>query len=710
MKLFKNILIIILFFLCSHSVFSQEKTNIADKKNTARRSNSKIENDFNNQAQSLSLYQAYEYCRSYEHLTQQQWDSTWSASASAKSEIDLYNQLVSGSEYKYLMYPFWMGSIHKDVNYDKVDRLGYFVYPVDITNSIPKSIHLLADSCIIDDDKLASKPMDLVVFCSGLNETKQFLLTDSLQNRCFEYLYYCMNRESFNKESNFRNPDGINIYMPYINSTLVPYLGRFIRRLQNSKYISNIESKRDIDIIVTLPSFLPPIPKQTQDVLDEIDGVYFCDFNQYGVSSKIKQYSPDTAFVSRDLVETYDMYKPYHYRPEPIWKIIRKNHEDIYKEKENYIKRFYEKTHDIIVYPYWLGDLYNFVFSKKVKNVNTLAYLGYVIDPISGGPSLVNSLENETVIDKDFFSETSIDLMVLCRGISSTEFFLSNRDARITCLKNVLNRASRGYGIADTTKHLRKPDGINFYFPDYNATNKNNFVKFFKELYLLNKTPRTKDSIAPNYKISVSLSPSQKENTTFYSAILQYVDCVYFNSYDQYGIPSEDSWVFSYYNDKTGLISQIKNKFYGSDFNFSDLNGMSNDLTELIVSDDFSFENWEIFYLVIIVMVIMLLAAVALFFLCCRFQDWVISNPILVVVICVCILIEMGLLWIFMVDSMGVYPVFFSDMSLTNLSVLSIPPIIAGFFAKFKGNIFKTEIDQFKSLGDFNSNPDSKEE
>lgn len=190
--------------------------------------------------------------------------------------------------------------------------------------------------------------------------------------------------------------------------------------------------------------------------------------------------------------------------------------------------------------PYWMEDVYEKIPDEMARKIIRMQYLGYVADSTNGMPTQVSNWQKKPcLMDIPPFQDTLFDLMVLFRGEQATNQFLTSQEAQLALITGLLEK-DNGLLIRDPS--LRKANGLNLYFPDYDFRlgHRRDLVQFVKSIsFVIDSFCVEGNKIYTDYDLTVTFPIPAKKHIGFLSILLKYklVDRICFINYDAMGVP-----------------------------------------------------------------------------------------------------------------------------------------------------------------------------
>lgn len=199
-----------------------------------------------------------------------------------------------------------------------------------------------------------------------------------------------------------------------------------------------------------------------------------------------------------------------------------------------------QKKQTFTIVPYWMEDVYQKLPESTIKKINRIEYFGCALDPASATLSVVNNWQKkEGIMDLPPYQDKPFDLLVLFRGTEATTRLLQSPDNQIQLIEDLLGYET---GLMNRDPALRRANGINLYFPDYDFKNKRELVQFTKSVsFVIDSFCIDQKKIYGDYDLSVTFPIQAKKHIGFLSILLKFklVDRICFMEFDELGIPVE---------------------------------------------------------------------------------------------------------------------------------------------------------------------------
>jgi hypothetical protein len=266
-KLLTPLFLVGFFFLCTSSV------------------NYDLTNTFH--ANSNSLINLNRGLQAFGFRTQKQWNEI------TQQQIrPFYTDTISpGREccVNYMIHPYWMGDQYDGYIFTRIKRIGYLGYMIDPSSGDAALTYSWTVNNILETKKHFKTAFDLVLFCSGKDETDQFLSSEKARTRCInKVMMYAFKRDSF--PSNDKDvktlyiADGINVFFPDFSFEKKREFGLFIKDLcwayWNSKEVKKLDTA---ELILTFPMRDTIYRNYIDGLYKYVDEVYYADYDYRGM-------------------------------------------------------------------------------------------------------------------------------------------------------------------------------------------------------------------------------------------------------------------------------------------------------------------------------------------------------------------------------------------------------------------------------------------
>lgn len=303
------------------------------------------------------------------------------------------------------------------------------------------------------------------------------------------------------------------------------------------------------------------------------------------------------------------------------------------------ITRYHTSRASTII-PYWMEDIYQKLPDSTAARIPRLAYAGYIIDPVTGIPHTRGNWRKENLVDFSPFTKTPFDLMVVFRGKEGVYNFLRSKAAQVNLIKSIFDTET---GLINRAPSLRKAQGLNFYFPDYNFKEKKQFVQFIKSIsFVIDSFCVEQKKIYSNLDLSLTFPIHAKNEINFLSIFLKYrlTDRLCFVDYDKYGVPVTESQnpnqpnapyekmvIYESGYETSSFLWNFINSFYLMDTNLFDQNTIQcTDNFEELANTQFANPMLIYFLIGLLVLIFMLLLLLTLYYTYSKFYMFARHN------------------------------------------------------------------------------------
>lgn len=197
-----------------------------------------------------------------------------------------------------------------------------------------------------------------------------------------------------------------------------------------------------------------------------------------------------------------------------------------------------QKNNAFTIVPYWAADTYLKLEDSIARKIHRVEYLGCAMDPSNGAMAILDNWQTKAcVADYPPFDHKPFDLMVLFRGAETTDRLLASKDDQLQFIKSLLE-PGKGMMLRDLS--LRKPNGVNLYFPDYRFQRKRDLVQFCKSIsFVIDSFCVNGEKLYSEYDLTLTFPIAARQHMGFLSILLKYriVDRLCFVDYDEWGTP-----------------------------------------------------------------------------------------------------------------------------------------------------------------------------
>jgi len=241
------------------------------------------------------------------------------------AEVDRLENNIGNHDYQYAIIPYWMTDVYLALPKEKASRIQRFGYPAYIINPLSGGVELTnnwSSPNVMDFSPYLNVPYDLVAYCGDANSINTFL---SNPNSQLQFIYSIFEPQTgmINRNDVARTPAGLNLYLPDFDFTEKRALTQLMKSLSiviDSLVVEKNDGIRekkyaDFDLFITLPH---EAAKEHADFLYGlqcfVDGIYFADFNEYGLDVGIRYNDgsvDNSSFFSRFINPFYLFRIPY---------------------------------------------------------------------------------------------------------------------------------------------------------------------------------------------------------------------------------------------------------------------------------------------------------------------------------------------------------------------------------------------------------------
>ena len=449
---------------------------------------------------------------------------------------------------------------------------------------------------------------------------------------------------------------------------------------ENKLLASHIKFKGFMNTLIT------DVPYETEKKLDDI--IYSSDSTRNEENTLPEIYDEDGPLGWISDAESYDLYNVksfYCYfdnRPDSIrnrFKYVTRVTAEFASEVDHLKQRMQSSDLFYLLIPYWMTDVYLQAASEQNSKLKRYGYPGYIINPVNGTPSLTNNWNSLNVMDMGIYKNKPYDLVAYCGDASSTNRFLTNKQAQRRFIHSVLSYPD---GMINRKDSLHKPDGLNLYLPMFDFTEKRALTQLVKSLSLV------LDSLSVNgahvYKdLDLSLTFSRRaavEHSGFISGLQCFVDTVYFADFDSLGLAS----TVVYNNgsiDTSSVVTRAINPFYLFRIPFKTIQPGVNDGDIWQLMDcDYASGRWGLFFCIDLCLVLLLLAFIVLRYTSVTFNMYIQKYYTFIVLLTITLVMELGVFFFFMIEALSPQVIYFDldTGSFTYLTLIALPilPIV----------------------------------
>ena len=453
---------------------------------------------------------------------------------------------------------------------------------------------------------------------------------------------------------------------------------------ENELLVPRILAKGFMNTLIT------DVPYETEMKLDEI--VYTADTTQADESTAPEAFDDGGTMGWLKDAEYYDLYNVKNFycyfdnRPDTLrnrFKYTTQVTDYFSKEVSTLTRRMQQSDLSYIYIPYWMTDVYLQVPAATSGAVYRFGYPGYIIEPTSGTPSLTNNWNSVNVMDFAPYKDKRFDLVAYCGDASSTNRFLSNRQACRRFIHTVL-----GYpdGMINRKDGAHKPDGLNLYLPAFDFSEKRALTQLVKSLSLVMDSLRVNDSIHVYSNLDLSLTFSRQaatEHSGFISGLQCFVDTVYFADFDSLGLAPR----VVYNNgsiDTSSVFTLVSNPFYLFRIPYKAIQpGVNDDDIWQLMDCDYASGQWGLFFCIDLCIILLLIGTIVLRCTSVEVNVYFEKYRTFVVLLMITLVMEFLVFFFFMIEALSPQVIFFNleTGSLIYLTLIALPvlPILLYF-------------------------------
>lgn len=437
-------------------------------------------------------------------------------------------------------------------------------------------------------------------------------------------------------------------------------------------------------------TLITDVPYDTGIKLDEI--VYTSDTTQTDEVTPPEVFHPEGTMGWLKEAEYYDLYNVKNFycyfdnRPDTLrnrFKYTTRVSRHFNNEVASLSAQMLQSDLSYVYIPYWMIDVYLKVPSTVSSHIHRFGYPGYIIDPTSGTPSLTNGWNSVNVMDFAPYSDRRFDLVAYCGDPSSTNRFLTNREA---CRRFIYSVLSYPDGMINRSGGAHKPDGLNLYLPAFDFSQKRALTRLVKSLSLVIDSLRVNDSVHVYSNLDLSLTFSSQAATRhsgFISGLQCFVDTVYYADFDSLGLARE----VVYNNgsiDTSSVFTRIVNPFYLFRIPYKEIRPGVNDADLWQLMDcDYASGRWGLFLVIDLCIILLVIAFVVARCTSVEVNIYAEKYSTLVVLSMITLVMEFGVFFFFMIEALSPQVIFFDleTGSLTYLTLIALPilPILLYF-------------------------------
>lgn len=342
-------------------------------------------------------------------------------------------------------------------------------------------------------------------------------------------------------------------------------------------------------------------------------------------------------------------------------------HQNFGKEYPYQIVPDTEQVIPYLMYPYWLGSLYDhFQFS----NIKRIGYFAYFINSENGYPDLSYSWTVRNLTEEAKVEDSQVDLVLYCNGKDETDYFLSSEIACNNCIKMVVYYTSKRDSLFSTPNtKLNNADGINVFFPYFSFDKKRAFGLFIKNLYWSFRKQN------PEKKLIVTFPVRDTLQFNYLLGLERYIDEIHFANYDHKGMIQNPK-----------LQAHFQKRFKTSP---SELNNFQKIVAEIRLAQFFNpfdkeipeqekTDQWELYFFGICLIVALILTTILIMQFCCRLNQLIRNYYLFFTLVLMMFCCEILFLFIFMIEEMN-YDIWLINTSAPGANYFLLAPLILIF-------------------------------
>ena len=325
--------------------------------------------------------------------------------------------------------------------------------------------------------------------------------------------------------------------------------------------------------------------------------------------------------------------------------------------------------------PYWMTDVYLQVPPAVSEKIHRWGYPGYIIEPSSGSPELINNWNAVNVMDFAPYKDKPYDLVAYCGDASSTSRFLTNRQACRRFIHTVFNYPN---GMINRTEAVHKPAGLNLYLPTFDFREKRALTQLVKSISLVIDSLRVNDSVHVYSNLDLSLTFTRQaavDHSGFISGLQCFVDTVYFADFDSLGLARQ----VVYNNgsiDTSSVFTRVANPFYLLRIPYKTIQPGVNDADIWQLMDcDYASGQWGVFLCIDLCIVLLLIAIVVMRQTSVELHVYAEKYRMLAVLLMITLVMEFVVFFFFTIEALSPQVIYFNleSGSLTYLMLIGLP-------------------------------------
>lgn len=445
---------------------------------------------------------------------------------------------------------------------------------------------------------------------------------------------------------------------------------------ENELLVPRIIAKGFMNTLIT------DVPYETGLKLDEI--VYTSDSTQTDASTPpevFDEYGPMGWLRDAEYYDLYNVKQFYCYfdnRPDTLRHSVAyttRVTKQFGNEVATLTRCMEQSDLSYVCIPYWMTDVYLQVPPAVSRKIQRWGYPGYIIEPTSGTPQLINNWNSVNVMDFAPYKDLRYDLVAYCGDASSTNLFLTNRQA---CRRFIHTVFGYPNGMINRAAGTHKPDGLNLYLPAFDFREKRALTQLVKSISLVIDSLRVNDSVHVYSNVDFSLTFARRaavEHSGFISGLQCFVDTVYFADFDSLGLARQ----VVYNNgsiDTSSVFTRVTNPFYLLRIPYKTIKPGENDADIWQLMDcDYASGQWGLFLCIDLCIVLLLIAIVVMHLTSVPFNVYAEKYRMLLVLLLITLGMEFVVFFFFTIEALSPQIIFFNleTDSLTYLALIALP-------------------------------------
>lgn len=437
-------------------------------------------------------------------------------------------------------------------------------------------------------------------------------------------------------------------------------------------------------------TLITDVPYETGIKLDEI--IYTSDTTQTSETTPPEVFDENGTMGWLKDAEYYDLYNVKNFycyfdnRPDTLrnrYRYVTQVSEHFDHEVAALSSSMQQSDLSYIYIPYWMTDVYMQVQPAISRQVHRWGYPGYIIEPTSGAPELINGWNSVNVMDFAPYKDKCYDLVAYCGDGTSTSRFLTNRQA---CRRFIHTVFAYPNGMINRPGGVHKPAGLNLYLPTFDFREKRALTQLIKSISLVIDSLRVNDSVHVYSNLDLSLTFSRRasvEHSGYISGLQCFVDTVYFADFDSLGLAPK----VIYNNgsiDTSSVYTRVTNPFYLLRIPYKTIQPGVNDGDVWQLMDcDYASGQWGVFFCIALCILLLLIAIVVLRMISVNMNVYAEKYRMLVVLLMITLVMEFVVFFFFTIEALSPQVIYFDfeTGNLTYLMLIALPvlPILLYF-------------------------------